>query len=94
MSKLPRRPWDLGPDVAATDRIRIRVHVEARRYHKPVTVIEGIEQAYRPEEILRELKQRLATGGTWKEGRMELQGDHRARLPAILDAMGFVLEGA
>lgn len=89
MIKLPRRPWDLGPEVAAGDRVRLRLHLETRRYRKPVTVIEGLEDAHGPHEILRRLKQGLATGGTWKEGRIELQGDHRARLREILRGLGF-----
>jgi hypothetical protein len=31
----------------------------------------------------------LATGGTVSEGRIELQGDHSDRLPAVLEAEGF-----
>lgn len=91
MSKLPRRPWDLVPHVGAPDRVRLHVHVETRRYQKPVTVIDGIGGAHRPQEVLRELKQVLATGGTWKRGRLELQGDHRARLPEVLRRLGFDL---
>jgi translation initiation factor 1 len=35
------------------------------------------------------LKQNLATGGTVKDGVIELQGDHRQRLKPLLLKLGF-----
>ncbi len=35
------------------------------------------------------LKQRLGTGGTTKDGKIEIQGDHRDRLIAELEKMGY-----
>ncbi|MEN6449154.1 MAG: stress response translation initiation inhibitor YciH [Thermoguttaceae bacterium] len=40
-------------------------------------------------ELATKLKTRLGTGGTVKDGRIEIQGDHRDRIVAELEAMGY-----
>ena len=40
-------------------------------------------------ELAAKLKQRLGTGGTTKEGRIEIQGDHRDRIVAELEGLGY-----
>lgn len=54
-----------------------------------MTVIEGISKDMNPEELLRKLKKKLACGGTYKEGKLELQGDHREKLKKLLTEFGF-----
>ncbi|HDN82960.1 MAG TPA: stress response translation initiation inhibitor YciH, partial [Candidatus Altiarchaeales archaeon] len=39
--------------------------------------------------IARELKQKLACGGTTKNDRIELQGDHVQRVKKVLKEIGF-----
>ncbi|BCU67477.1 stress response translation initiation inhibitor YciH [Sulfolobales archaeon HS-7] len=68
----------------------IKVRLEKRRYGKEVTVIEGIEgNDSKLKEIASELKSRLATGGTTKNNRIELQGDHREKVRQVLEEMGY-----
>lgn len=76
------RELDAREDASAT------VTTESRRYGKAVTVIEGVEGRRDLQDLLKDLKQRLATGGAAKDGRIELQGDHRRRAIAILNAHG------
>ena len=40
-------------------------------------------------ELATKLKTRLGTGGTVKDGRIEIQGDHRDRIIAELEGMGY-----
>ncbi len=40
-------------------------------------------------ELATKLKTRLGTGGTVKDGRIEIQGDHRDRVVEELEAMGY-----
>lgn len=40
-------------------------------------------------DLAAKLKQRCGTGGTVKDGRIEIQGDQRDRLTAVLEGMGY-----
>ena len=68
---------------------KIRVFVVERRYRKVATVIEGISNDLNTKQILKELKTNLACGGTMKNGVIELQGNHKARIKGILIKLGF-----
>lgn len=66
------------------------VRVEFRRWGKPVTIVQGLPKTGRSlVEVAHRLKERLATGGTAKEGVIMLQGDHRARIKDELVKLGF-----
>lgn len=54
-----------------------------------MTVIEGISKDMNPEELLKKLKKKLACGGTYKNGKLELQGDHREKVKKLLTELGF-----
>ena len=45
-------------------------------------------------ELATKLKTRLGTGGTVKDGRIEIQGDHRDRLVAEVEGMGYRVKRA
>ena len=45
-------------------------------------------------ELAAKLKQRLGTGGTVKDGRIEIQGDHRDRIVAELEGLGYRVKRA
>lgn len=48
----------------------------------------GISQAEK-EELARKMQKTCGTGGTVKEGRIEIQGDQREAVARILAAAGF-----
>ena len=54
-----------------------------------MTVLENISKEMNPSQILSELKRRLACGGTYKNGRIELQGNHLRRIEKLLTKLGF-----
>ncbi len=68
----------------------IKIKVERRKGRREVTIIEGIDpKIFDLKELVSILKTRLACGGTAKNGRIELQGDHRYKVRDILQEMGF-----
>lgn len=74
----------------AREQQRINVYAMKRKFGKMVTIIEGIdEKQLDPKELTKKLKSKLACGGTWKDGRIELQGNHKARVKEVLVEMGF-----
>ncbi len=67
---------------------KIRVRADKRRYGKYVTVIEGFENVD-VSKVAKELKTRMACGGTSKKDVIELQGNHVNRVKEALTNMGF-----
>lgn len=67
---------------------RIKVYKTKAKFRKYMTMIEGLA----PEELkktAKELKDKLACGGTSKNGVVELQGDHLEDVKKALIQMGF-----
>jgi len=60
-----------------------------RSFGKSVTIVEGIDEKANPKELTKKLKTKLACGGTYKNGKIELRGEHKNKLKAILSEMGF-----
>ncbi|MGB9577506.1 MAG: stress response translation initiation inhibitor YciH [Candidatus Micrarchaeia archaeon] len=66
----------------------IRIYATKKRFNKLVTIVEGLEG----EELSRtakELKHKLACGGSSKDNVIVLQGDHRAKTKELLVQMGY-----
>ncbi len=77
----------------AKEQQRISVKVSKRRYGKEVTVVNGLDPyEIDLEDLSKFLKGRLACGGTVKENSIELQGNHRDRVKALLTSRGYSLE--
>ena|SRR5689334_2963571 len=76
---------------AALEAARVRVGREvAGRSGKGVTVISGLPlDPARLDELAARLKKLCGAGGAVKNGRIEIQGDHRDRLVAALCQLGF-----
>ena len=66
---------------------KIRITTEMRRFNKPITIVEGITE--NAKDVAKQLKSKLACGGTIKEGHIELQGEHKARVKEILVKLGY-----
>jgi translation initiation factor 1 len=77
-------------ETIAKEQQKIQIRTVRRRYGKKMTVIEGIdEKQIDLKELGKELKQKLACGGTSKKGQIELQGGHSEKVKKMLVEMGF-----
>lgn len=77
----------------AKEQQHIKIYCDQRRYGKTVTVVEGFEGAdIDLNDLARKLKTKCAAGGTVKEGKIELQGEHRKKVQETLQEMGFEVE--
>ncbi len=77
----------------AREQQQIRIYTDTRRYGKVVTVVEGFNSAdIDLDELARKLKGKCAAGGTHKDGRIELQGDHKKKVKETLTEMGFTVD--
>jgi translation initiation factor 1 len=80
-------------DQIARESQRIAVSLERKKFGKNYTVISGInEHEVDIKDLAKKLKNKFACGGTAKEGRIELQGDHRRTAKEELVKLGFSAE--
>jgi translation initiation factor 1 len=70
---------------------RVIVRLDRKgRGGKSVTIIDGLQiSAKESEKLLKQLKTKLGTGGTVKDGSLEIQGDHCDRVMAELTGIGY-----
>lgn len=73
----------------AKEEAKIKIYGVKRSFGKSVTLIEGIDEKANPKELAKKLKTKLSCGGTYKNGRIELRGEHKDKLKAILIQLGF-----
>ena len=55
----------------------IFVYTDIKKFNKPITIIQGLKDKDLIRIILRELKKKIGTGGTYKNGLIILQGNHQ-----------------
>jgi len=68
----------------------VTVKMVKRRFGKMITLIEGIDnKTVNLKELAKKLKEKLACGGTVKEGAIELQGNHVMQVKQELIKLGF-----
>jgi translation initiation factor 1 len=77
----------------AKEQQQIKILTDTRRYGKIVTVVEGIDSSdIDMEDLARKLKTRCAAGGTYKDGKIELQGEHKKKVKEVLEELGFSVD--
>jgi len=80
---------DPSPQIQTDGIIRIRRETKGRK-GKGVTTVSGFDlDANKIKSIAKQLKKACSTGGTVKDGVIEIQGDHRDKLKQQLDKMGY-----
>ncbi len=79
------------PDSAGQVKSGTIVRLERKgRGGKSVTVIEGLRVSVKDRErLLKQIKTKLGTGGTVKNGSLEIQGDHCDAVMAELTQIGY-----
>ncbi|PCJ94837.1 MAG: translation initiation factor SUI1-related protein [Flavobacteriaceae bacterium] len=61
-----------------------------KRKGKPITILEGYTGADADfKKLAKELKTKLSVGGSFKDGKIIIQGDYRRQIMEILEAKGF-----
>lgn len=79
-------------ETIAKESQKIMVYIERKKFNKNYTIIEGIDaKDIDLKDLAKRLKSALACGGTIKEGKIELQGEHKQKAKKILVEYGFAL---
>ncbi len=74
----------------AREQQQIILSSDSRRYGKIVTVVSRVDSSdIDINELARKLKTECGSGGTIKGGNIELQGEHKKKVKAVLEKMGF-----
>ena len=75
-------------EIAKTEQ-KINISTVARRYGKITTLVSGFDKNFDIKGTSKHLKEKLACGGTVKDGVIELQGNHKKQVKQILIDLGF-----
>ena len=77
-------------ETIAKESQKIMVYVEKKKFNKVYTIVEGMdEKEINVKDLAKKLKSKLACGGTIKNGKIELQGEHKQKTKAALIEYGF-----
>ena len=80
-------------ETIAKESQKIIVSTIKKKFGKINTVITGIdEKEINIKDLAKKLKSKFACGGTAKENKIELQGNHKQQVKEILVQMGFAPE--
>ncbi|PIN85799.1 MAG: stress response translation initiation inhibitor YciH [Candidatus Diapherotrites archaeon CG11_big_fil_rev_8_21_14_0_20_37_9] len=84
---LPKDLLDFGNISKESQKIRIREM--SKRFGKVVTIVSGFEEEKEAKELGKEMKRKLACGGTVKAKEIVLQGKHSQKAKDILLHNGY-----
>ena len=76
-------------DEIAKEQQKIHLQVTRRRFGKTVTLISGFDKSVNLDALGKELRKKLACGGTVKNGVIELQGNQKERAKQALIKIGY-----
>ena len=86
-------PKELGvfEEIEKQTKTELKVYVTQKRFKKLVTVVQGLSEG-ELHGVGKELKHKLACGGTVKDGLVILQGDHLGKVVEHLVKLGYPKE--
>ena len=73
----------------AKEKQKIKIKTETKKYRKKCTVVDGLDGDIDVDKLAKQLKQKLACGGTVKKGRIELQGNHAEKVKRVLIKLNY-----
>ena len=77
-------------EIIAKESQIIKVYTINKKFGKKYTIVEGIDDKdINLKDLTKKLKANFACGGTMKEKKIELQGDHKQKVKDTLIGMGF-----
>ena len=77
-------------ETIARETQNVTIKIVKRRFGKLATVVEGLDpKNINIKELAKQLKSKLACGGTAKNGMIELQGKHVEKVKEQLIALGY-----
>ncbi len=76
----------------AREQQALQIFTVTRRYGKLMTIVDGFTSEIDADQLTSDLKSACACGGTMKDGKIELQGDHKGKVKDTLAKMGFNAE--
>ncbi len=77
-------------ETIAKESQKIKIYTIAKKFGKEYTVVEGIDnKQINLKELTKKLKNTFACGGTVKDDKIELQGNHKHKVKEHLIAAGF-----
>ncbi len=80
-------------ETIAKESQKIIVKTEKKKFGKNYTIITGLdEKEINMKDLAKKLKTEFACGGTVKEKKIELQGNHKQKVKHFLVKMGFAPE--
>ncbi len=84
---LPKDLLEFGDITKESQKIKVRV--VARRFGKIVTLVSGFADEEEARKLEKEMKRKLACGGTTKGKEIVLQGKHQGQVKEILKKNGY-----
>ena len=84
-------PKELGVwENIAKENQEIKILIVKKKFGKKYTIVEGIDSKdIDIRDLAKKLKNKFACGGTAKDGKVELQGDHKYEVKKELINLGF-----
>jgi translation initiation factor 1 len=77
-------------ETIAKESQEVVLSLEKKKFGKVYTVVQGIDdKEINLHDLTKELKSKLACGGTFKQGKIELQGNHLQKVRETLLGLGF-----